>query len=148
MAKYINADELINQLDEFRSNADNDYADGKNGMIDVARILIAEMPSADVVEAKHGEWKEEPSIFPNNPFVRCSKCGEEALLDEYGVAKSNFCPNCGADMRGEKEVIRCKDCIHKDKAKVNSKGFLICPASRMEIYDDDYCSYGERRKSE
>lgn len=24
------------------------------------------------------------------------------------------------------------------------KGFRICPASHMEIVDDDYCSYGER----
>lgn len=45
-------------------------------------------------------------------------------------------------------VVHCKDCEHKAKAKVNQKGFLICPASGMEITDDDYCSYGERRESE
>ena len=43
------------------------------------------------------------------------------------------------------EVVRCKDCIHKQTAKINSKGFLICPASGMEITDDDFCSYGKRR---
>ena len=44
------------------------------------------------------------------------------------------------------EVVRCKDCTYWDEAKVNSKGFLICPASGMEIFEIDYCSYGERRE--
>lgn len=44
------------------------------------------------------------------------------------------------------EVVRCKYCRYKQKAKVNIKGFLICPACGMEITDDDFCSYGERRE--
>ena len=43
------------------------------------------------------------------------------------------------------EVVRCKDCVYWPKAKVNRKGFLICPASGMEITAKDFCSYGERR---
>ena len=43
------------------------------------------------------------------------------------------------------EVVRCKDCVYWPKAKVNRKGFLICPASGMEITATDFCSYGERR---
>ena len=46
------------------------------------------------------------------------------------------------------EVVFCKDCIYQKDAKVNCKGFIICPASNMEITDDDYCSYGERIESE
>lgn len=38
---------------------------------------------------------------------------------------------------------RCKDCANKEKATVNDKGFLVCPASGMEITDDDFCSYFE-----
>lgn len=45
-------------------------------------------------------------------------------------------------------VVHCKDCEYKAKAKVNQKGFLICPASGMEITDKDHCSYGKRRESE
>lgn len=41
-------------------------------------------------------------------------------------------------------VIRCRECEYAKNAKVNKKGFRICPASHMEIVDDDYCSYGER----
>jgi hypothetical protein len=45
-------------------------------------------------------------------------------------------------------VVRCRECIYRQKAKVNRKGFLICPASGMEITDDDYCSYGAKMESE
>lgn len=41
------------------------------------------------------------------------------------------------------QVITCKECRHMQQAKVNKKGFLICPASGMEITDDDFCSYAE-----
>ena len=36
------------------------------------------------------------------------------------------------------EVVRCKDCIYKQNAQINRKEFLICPASGIEITDDDY----------
>ena len=42
------------------------------------------------------------------------------------------------------EVVRCKDCQYYQDAKTNKKGFLICPASGMEITETDYCSYGAR----
>ena len=41
-------------------------------------------------------------------------------------------------------VARCWECMYAKNAKVNKKGFRICPASHMEIVDDDCCSYGER----
>ena len=43
--------------------------------------------------------------------------------------------------------VRCKDCKYYEQAKVNNKGFLICPASGMEITEADYCSYGEREET-
>ena len=45
-------------------------------------------------------------------------------------------------------VTRCKNCAHKERATVNEKGFLICPASGMEITPDDFCSYGEPKEGE
>ena len=42
------------------------------------------------------------------------------------------------------EVVRCKDCQYYQDAKINKKGFLICPSSGMEITETDYCSYGAR----
>lgn len=43
------------------------------------------------------------------------------------------------------KIVRCKDCEYKKKASYNEKGFLICPASGMEITDNDFCSYGEKK---
>lgn len=42
-------------------------------------------------------------------------------------------------------VVRCRCCVYAQLAKINKKGFRICPASHMEITDDDFCSYGEKR---
>ena len=40
-------------------------------------------------------------------------------------------------------VVRCKNCRYFAEARANSKGFLICPASGMDITENDFCSYGE-----
>ena len=45
-------------------------------------------------------------------------------------------------------VVRCEYCTCWKKTFVNSKGFRICPASGMDITEDDFCSYGERRDSD
>ena len=42
-------------------------------------------------------------------------------------------------------VVRCKDCVHFEGAKVNAKGFLICPNTDMDIWDECYCAHGEKR---
>lgn len=43
-------------------------------------------------------------------------------------------------------VVRCRDCVYAQRAKWSKKGYRICPASHMEIVDDDFCSYGERKE--
>lgn len=60
--------------------------------------FIKALPAADVVERKKGKWIK--SNIPNEKYV-CSECGGACwYYDCKGkVAKSNFCPNCGADMR-------------------------------------------------
>lgn len=42
-------------------------------------------------------------------------------------------------------VVHCKECAFAKNAKWNKKGYRICPASHMEITDDDFCSYGVRK---
>lgn len=46
-----------------------------------------------VSERPQGEWKRLNKIRS-----KCSKCG--FAFDDYGIL-FNFCPNCGADMRGK-----------------------------------------------
>lgn len=47
---------------------------------------------------KQGEWKRismDKYIRHASHFYRCSVCGEDT------IGETNFCPNCGADMRKE-----------------------------------------------
>lgn len=52
-----------------------------------------------------------------------------------------------ADTPTEEDVVKvvfCKDCEHFEDATVNKKGFLICPNTGMDIWDECYCAHGER----
>ena len=40
------------------------------------------------------------------------------------------------------EVVRCKDCII---SYCNSDGDFVCGRTGVNVDDDDFCSYGERR---
>ena len=61
---------------------------------------IYEIPSADFAPVRHGRWIE--STIPCEQYV-CSECGGAAWYYDYNgdVAKSKYCPNCGARMDGE-----------------------------------------------
>ena len=45
-------------------------------------------------------------------------------------------------------VVRCRDCVNVQSAKINKKGFRVCQASGSEITDDDFYSYGERKEEQ
>lgn len=67
---------------------------------------IVEIPTADVVEVKHGEW-EKPQFIGRSGFreVRdfiCSICGKEYAV-EQPCNLMNYCPYCGAKMDGGKQ---------------------------------------------
>ena len=59
---------------------------------------------ADVVERKRGEWKKSSHPILGTHFD-CSVCKCEWYVDGMRIdddVNLAFCPNCGADMRGEK----------------------------------------------
>lgn len=59
----------------------------------------------EVQERKRGKWYKPTGMMPPEHFGRhrCSECEEFALHDwkHHREQLTNFCPNCGADMRGE-----------------------------------------------
>ena len=57
-----------------------------------------EMLSEKAREPKQGEWIES-DFFGD---IECSNCGAEWDCCDNDTERFNFCPNCGADMRGEK----------------------------------------------
>jgi hypothetical protein len=72
--------------------------------------IADECTAADVVEVRHGEWKQatEPCGWHDVDCVVCSACGESWILDgdfDFDVVKDfwNYCPACGAKMDGERK---------------------------------------------
>ena len=61
------------------------------------RRRLSELPSA---ELKRGKWEMKPDPFGFfDEIPVCSECG--CTTEMRG--KTKYCPNCGADMRGESE---------------------------------------------
>ena len=95
--RLIDADAAIESLTE--------YGNGRTVYIGVeeAARRIEQLPSAQP-ERKTGRWIH----LSRHKWIRthkCDQCGN--ILDFDGVnagrGDANFCPNCGADMRGKQE---------------------------------------------
>lgn len=57
--------------------------------------LVARLPAADVKPVVHGRW----IIYPSPDEYHCDKYICDHCGYEMDAEKSNFCPNCGAEMR-------------------------------------------------
>ena len=55
---------------------------------------LLRIPAADVTEVQHGKWIE---LLPFKNVYICSLC------DQWGEYHWNYCPNCGAKMKGNIE---------------------------------------------
>ena len=58
--------------------------------------MMQRVPAEDVRPVVRGEW-----VPVKLGDMRCSKCGETYCVCGGLLGDYNFCPNCGADMRGE-----------------------------------------------
>jgi len=114
---YISREALLEKekyLDDW--NIDLSYVDIED---------VKSIPSADVRENVKGKWIKIQSGDKDFPeIIVCNKCyHENSHLDfnEHNepigkvFVKSNFCPNCGADMRKESEI-HC-NCTDEEIAK-------------------------------
>lgn len=77
----------------------------------------------------------------NEFSVSCS-CGNYIEV-EHGTFKDTLAK---WNTRPALPVGRCGECKAKEKAVINDKGLLICPASGMETTDNDFCSYFEPKE--
>lgn len=72
--------------------------------VDAARFAeyIRTLPSAQP-ERKKGKWIEQDDGW-DGIYYECSECKEAFTLIDGTPTDNlyNFCPNCGADMRGER----------------------------------------------
>ena len=81
-----------------------EHTDCKDEYIDRVLLNIDQLPSVQPERPK-GEWLVTDA-YPHN--VYCSVCHERYAQTHWAVWKDeefplprNYCPNCGADMRGE-----------------------------------------------
>lgn len=99
--RYIDADKVTEAFVKAAKQA------GNTGDQIAFRMMINEIPTADVRENVRGEWVED-NRREKSMMWRCSVCGRIAYYPTIGERKSykkhcgyNFCPNCGADMRSK-----------------------------------------------
>lgn len=91
MARYIDADELREDIDNYDFTEYTDYSN----VID----MIDDAPTADVELVRHGRW-----IATNDENKkRCSECDVIHLIAQYPHGNANYCPKCGAKMDGDAE---------------------------------------------
>ena len=91
-------------LDEFLRQNCVDRMEGKtceeckHHVLEVSCERLMEQPMINPV--KHGRWikaERQGCWSYADVYKQCSECGNVTFLAE----KMNYCPNCGADMRGE-----------------------------------------------
>lgn len=112
MTEYIERKRALEILHEIGGcGADTGtWADGFDKAIDEAYSRIESVPAADVAPVKHGQWVYNPNGHDWNLGAwECSLCHcvnnnlpGDKRFSPYAYIGSNFCPNCGAKMDGDK----------------------------------------------
>jgi hypothetical protein len=92
MGEYVSKETLLKELGKNSITKRITLADGVS-----IYDTIHNIPTADVVEVKHGGWiNGRHNDWKNNTYEKmCSVCGRYS--QEYG---RGYCPNCGAKMDG------------------------------------------------
>ena len=106
MSDLIDRDALMKEFQTFvRRSNNHDYALVPTWNDAVS--LVGSMPSAEP-ERKKGKWidydAEDINDYPIEAWqsCRCTSCGKwHTTPYKYNFDQYPFCPNCGADMRGE-----------------------------------------------
>ena len=100
--RYIDADKLKETWYTKHNITEEDRGACFVGYSEVPRF-IDNAPTADVRENIKGEWIDAPNrefcFRADFKTIKCNKCGYNMPKCDSFV--NNFCPNCGADMRGE-----------------------------------------------
>ena len=103
MIEYIKKEAIEKFIEKGLNNPDKVKAFGFDAVEILAEIQY--MPAADVVQLRHGEWKQDEYT------IRCSLCGFGmfplyAFQDgevAHGEFIPHYCPMCGAQMNKEDE---------------------------------------------
>lgn len=85
----------------------NSYYDLANSEDDMWAMVadVEKLPVIDAVPVRHGRW------VGNERHTSCSICGQTYCVpdgqeEHLDMTFYKYCPNCGADMRGEQDEVR------------------------------------------
>ena len=98
MAEYIEREavhDLVQSLTKYAWASPANTGHRVTVDADDVNFGVDKIPSADVAPVRHGRWLCVDT--DTEQFFLCNRCKKK----EYW--ESNYCPNCGADMRGENE---------------------------------------------
>jgi len=91
MARYIDADKLMERLNKKKPGAANQrYTEGFNDALMRFRSMLHSEPAADVVRVEEARWKGA-----GMGDYYCSLCQETVSGNKF-----KYCPYCGAKMNG------------------------------------------------
>ena len=91
MSRLIDADALKAHIDKLPALPDGNFA----GTHSALKALINMQPTIDAVPVVRGKWR---LYSPLTDTYECDKCGYQVIDESF---RTNFCPNCGADIREE-----------------------------------------------
>ena len=95
MSRYIDVELLKQDIFDDREDAWRLSKSNDGYSIEQVRNL----PTADVKPVVHGKWIEHYDNSGNLHHLECSSCHNW----HRDFVKDDFCPNCGAEMRGSEE---------------------------------------------
>ena len=110
--RLIDANALLEKI-QYRLPIVGTIGEVLSDIVGMTRRHIEEAPTVDAVEVVHGRWEDIYNGRYANPRFCCSVCKTKALYvavqtalgnwrDEQDL--SNYCHNCGADMRGGEDA--------------------------------------------
>ena len=95
MKEYIEREAVLERLAKVDMDTYYGFTAAVQFGVNHAIQCIKEAPAADVVEVRHGRWKNGG----NGLYDTCSACGKEIYL----AIPMNYCPECGALMEGKED---------------------------------------------
>jgi hypothetical protein len=89
MAEYIERQKVFDALPVVTE----DKKISLYGAVADVMVLVSAIPAADVAPVVHGRWIGSYDFH-------CSVCG---VYQNFYTGRTNYCPNCGARMRGAED---------------------------------------------